>query len=431
MRRALKWIFRIFLGLVGLIVIALTFFYFIIGSDLSRTFDAQVAAVEIPNDAASVADGARLAKLRGCNGGCHSAGSEGADGQVFFEMFDGTKVVASDLASIARDWSVEDIDRAVRHGVQPDGTSAIAIMPSEMLSGLSDEDFAQIVAYLRSLEPREEPLPKTSVGPLIRMALWVLERDYGSFLAAEQVADTTNNVVAPEDDSLHQGWYLATTVCTECHAPDLNGIPRDAIPPLSTVVAYTPDEFTLLMREGVPVGGREFDLMKTVAVGRFSHFTDAEIMALYRYLRFFGTGAAYSAEEQVEIEAIREQILEIARVTSGQEAGVDVTSAYLGYFSREPVLRLPDGAEIAGREAIDNFYRTAFDGFQMISNTYRDPGIEVRGSTATRTYIGEAVGIPPGADEPVTYRNRYYDELVKEDGEWKMQLHSFTPVGDN
>lgn len=39
------------------------------------------------------------------------------------------------------------------------------------------------------------------------------------------------------------------------------------------------------MREGVPLDGRELGLMKRVAVGRFSHFTDEEIAALHAYAR--------------------------------------------------------------------------------------------------------------------------------------------------
>ena len=39
------------------------------------------------------------------------------------------------------------------------------------------------------------------------------------------------------------------------------------------------------MCTGKPLGDRELDLMKEVAVGRFSHFTDREIDALHRYLQ--------------------------------------------------------------------------------------------------------------------------------------------------
>ena len=39
------------------------------------------------------------------------------------------------------------------------------------------------------------------------------------------------------------------------------------------------------MREGIGLGGRELGLMREVAIGRFAHFTEAEVDALYAYLR--------------------------------------------------------------------------------------------------------------------------------------------------
>jgi cytochrome c553 len=80
------------------------------------------------------------------------------------------------------------------------------------------------------------------------------------------------------------GKYLAMTVCTECHGMDLRGSEAASAPNLALVVAYTLEDFTRLMREGVPIGDRELELMAEVAIGRFSHFTDAEIEALHAYL---------------------------------------------------------------------------------------------------------------------------------------------------
>jgi len=48
---------------------------------------------------------------------------------------------------------------------------------------------------------------------------------------------------------------------------------------------YSLEEFQTLMRTGVPKGGHELDLMAEVARGRFVHFTDEEVEALYRYLQ--------------------------------------------------------------------------------------------------------------------------------------------------
>jgi hypothetical protein len=50
------------------------------------------------------------------------------------------------------------------------------------------------------------------------------------------------------------------------------------------VAGYSLGAFTTLLRTGKSVGDRELGLMKQVARKRFSHFTDAEIGALYTFL---------------------------------------------------------------------------------------------------------------------------------------------------
>jgi hypothetical protein len=54
--------------------------------------------------------------------------------------------------------------------------------------------------------------------------------------------------------------------------------------------AYSLAQFTRLMREGVPLDGRDLGLMTSVAQGRFSNFTDTEIAALHAYVRAAAAG---------------------------------------------------------------------------------------------------------------------------------------------
>jgi hypothetical protein len=46
----------------------------------------------------------------------------------------------------------------------------------------------------------------------------------------------------------------------------------------------SPEAFTQLLRTGVPLGGRNLGMMGPWARDHLSHFTDAEVAALYRYL---------------------------------------------------------------------------------------------------------------------------------------------------
>ena len=131
---------------------------------------------------------------------------------------------------------------------------------------------------------------------------------------------------------------------------------------------------------------------------------------------------------ETEAESIRAQLIEIARMSALDRPTTEMTAEYLHYFSAEPTLLPAGGAAIHGRDAIARFYDSAFDGITIISNDYEQPVVIVNGSTAVRRYLGTAVFELQGDEEPEIARNRYIDVLVKEDGEWKMQWHSWVPV---
>ncbi|MDX1517927.1 MAG: c-type cytochrome [Woeseiaceae bacterium] len=281
-RRILKWLGLVTGGLLGIALLAIAIVYLVVGRDLSATFDVRAAGLSIPVTDGDVAEGERLARIRGCFNGCHG---ETLNGEVFFDLPDGTVLVAPDLAAAARTLSTEELERIIRHGVRPDGTSVILAMPSEMFYHLSDDDTASIIRFLREQPAGDEPLPATRFGPLGRLLLMLFKQETGTILAAETIPSDEPRLDPSPDDPVAFGKYLAMTSCTECHGADLRGWPSENIPPLSVVVAYSPENFMTLLRTGVPIGDRELDLMALVSVKRFSHFTDSEIAALHAYLR--------------------------------------------------------------------------------------------------------------------------------------------------
>lgn len=129
-----------------------------------------------------------------------------------------------------------------------------------------------------------------------------------------------------------------------------------------------------------------------------------------------------------EAESIRAQLLKIAGMSSVDRPTKEMTEEYMMYFSEEPTLLPANGTAIHGREAIADFYNAAFDGITLLSNKYERPVIVVTGDMATRRYIGTAVFIVAGQEEPITDKKRYIDVLLKENGDWKMLWHSWVPV---
>jgi len=278
------WILRIAGGLLALLLLALGGLYVLSERILERDYRVEAHPVTVPDDSASVAEGRRLATLRGCYGGCHGEATEGG---AFFApsgvqgLLMG-RVVAPDLGRVAEEWTVAELEGAIRHGVRPDGGSTLA-MPSSMFHGLSDDDLGKILAFLRSREPAGGPDTEVRVGPLARLI--VLR---GGFTPqAERIEHRRPHPDStPTGDPLQHGAYLARTLCTECHGTHLEGgRGSDAAPPLSVVAGYGPGEFARLMETGDAVGDRELrPLMREVARARFSHLTEEEVAALYAYL---------------------------------------------------------------------------------------------------------------------------------------------------
>jgi mono/diheme cytochrome c family protein len=294
LRSVIKWLA---VGLGGIAVFALIgvgIVWVVVGRDLSRRFEVCGSEITVPADAVSISEGARLARLRGCNGGCHG---DTAGGSVFFEMFDGTRLIAPDLGGLAAEYSAADLEGVIRHGVRPDGSGVVVAMPSEMFQHLNDADLGKIIAFVREQPPGEVELPSTRYGPVARLMLLQLKQRYDALLAAELIDHDAPRVAASGEDPLVRGRYLALSVCTECHGADLRGIADDGTPDLAIVTAYSSKDFHTLMRTGVPLGGRKLGMMADVALSRFAYFTNEEIEDVYRYLRTLaGTSVRRSAD---------------------------------------------------------------------------------------------------------------------------------------
>jgi len=198
---------------------------------------------------------------------------------------DGTRIVAPDLRRVVLEYSIEELERVIRHGIRPNGTSVLLPMPSSMFYHLSDGVLGAIIAFLKSEAPGDAQLPGRNVGPLARLFFFYYKRSLGTILAAEIIDHATPRLNPTILESADYGRYLAMTICSECHGDDLRGGLDEFAPSLAIVAAYSVEDFRKLMREGEAIGGRELDLMAEVARGRSSYFTDSEINSLHAYLK--------------------------------------------------------------------------------------------------------------------------------------------------
>jgi mono/diheme cytochrome c family protein len=181
--------------------------------------------------------------------------------------------------------------RAIREGVGHDGRPLIPLMPYEGFRNMSDEDLASVVAYLRSIPPVRNPLPKMKV----RFPFILVARGIPKPLATA--------VVQPDmSDPVKRGDYITKIAeCFSCHEcedrnhrshPFAGGQVFDDDPSGPVAAAnLTPDPsgisyydqatFIRALRTG-RVGARE---LKVMPWRRWAKVSDEDLGAIFAYLR--------------------------------------------------------------------------------------------------------------------------------------------------
>ena len=275
MKRFLKWTA---IGFGSLIAVALIAIYGLSEYQLRRRYDVAASPITVPTDSATLARGKHVAVTRGCDN-CHGQNYEG---KVLFDQAMLARIVPPNLTKIVQQYTDAELARAIRHGVRQNGTS-VAVMPSSMLYHLSDADLVALIAYLRSIPAADSKLPEPSMRLLARVGI-VMGKYHTEASMIDHDAPRVPEAV--DGDLASRGLYLAKTSCSECHGLNFEGGDRGPAPTpaLSVVQAYSADEFSRLMRDGVPRDGRKLSVMGDVARARFAKFTDAEVAAVYAYL---------------------------------------------------------------------------------------------------------------------------------------------------
>ena len=107
-------------------------------------------------------------------------------------------------------------------------------------------------------------------------------------------------VACQSNDSMSEGERLVYVIgCVECH----HQTPKQIInaPPLTVTQKYSLQEFSTLLRTGKTQSGRDLakigNIMGIVAVEQFSLLTNAEVRAIYNYLRNDWTEKQAAKEE--------------------------------------------------------------------------------------------------------------------------------------
>jgi len=190
-------------------------------------------------------------------------------------------------------WTDDELIKAIREGVRPDGSIIGPPMPFHFYRQMSDTDVRAIVAYLRTVPPVKNETPKSKYA-------FPLPPSYGPPVG--HVPDV------PRDDKLAYGAYLAGALghCFECHSPLVDGkpdveqqmgaggmvlngpwgtvvTPNITPGPDSVIAHYTDEELKTAISKGVrPDGGR---LSPPMAFHYYASITPEDLDAIVAYLR--------------------------------------------------------------------------------------------------------------------------------------------------
>jgi len=287
MKRALKLAGIIAAVLVGILLLGAGGVYAASRSRQTATFTATPSDFPIPTDAASIAEGERLFRARGCSE-CHGADGGGAipidDPAVgCFASANLTHFASADAAA----WS-----RAVRDGLRADGTP-LMFMPSAEMHPMPDRELGAIVAYVRTLPRVDNALPPATPGPVMRL---VDVLGLFPLFPAHDIEHGTRPPEIPAGRNAEMGHFIALG-CTGCHGHQLSGGPIPGAPPDQTglppnltfhatgLAGWTEEQFRTAMREGRRPDGTELNPEFMPWQSTYRYLTDDEVGALYDYLQ--------------------------------------------------------------------------------------------------------------------------------------------------
>lgn len=182
-----------------------------------------------------------------------------------------------------------DFIQAVRYGVSPQGRPLL-IMPSDSFISLSDEDLADILAYVRSRPKQNNTTPAPVLGIVGRVLIATGELPLPAIEVQHENLAPMRPVVAV---SAAYGEYLArVSGCIACHGVGLSGghlqgapsdPPAQNLTPMGDLGHWTFAQFTSAIRTGTRPDGTHISTF--MPWPDFSQMSDAELQAIWLYLK--------------------------------------------------------------------------------------------------------------------------------------------------
>lgn len=303
-----RWLKRLGLGLVALVVLLVVAIPAVIGIRpiigprarplTDRTFERTPERLERGRYLATSVSGcvACHSEIDWAQGFVVKAGTEGS-GRTWAEEglpFLTVPNLTPDPETGAGQWTDDMLARAIREGIGHDGRTLFPLMPYHQFRYMSDEDLAAVIVYLRSLPP-------------VRNALRPSEIPFPVNRFINAVPEPVEAPVPPPDraNQVAYGDYMVRIgVCRDCHTPmDDQGQPIPGmefggglpiVSPLGDVASanittgpsgipyYTEELFLQVMRTGMVRSRKLHDMMPWRMYGQQ---TDEDLKAMFAYVK--------------------------------------------------------------------------------------------------------------------------------------------------
>lgn len=206
------------------------------------------------------------------------------------------------------DWTDDEIERAIREGINRDGRVMGPPMAFAYYREISSNDMAAIIAYLRSRPAVRNEVPESTYDI-------PLPPNWGPPVTAP-VPDV------PRDDQIAYGRYLAHSLghCTQCHTPLVNGVedfsrigagmniyPQPFGVEWSALAAnitqhetlgigaWTDDEIKRAITQGISRDGRQ--LLPFMGFSFYERISDEDLDAIVAYIKTLPPSEATPPEQ--------------------------------------------------------------------------------------------------------------------------------------
>jgi len=292
MKKILKWIGIVLVGLVGLVLVVALIGYFAGRSKLTRAYEYTPETLAVSSGAEAEARGQYLVEHWMLCADCHGPGLGGGEfiDDPMLGLLDAPNLTSGE-GGIGGAYKDADWVRALRHGIRPNG-EVLVIMPAQEYTHVDAGELGDIVAYLKSLPPVDNQTRPRALGPIALVLLGLGVIPETDLLPATVIDHSALPPVAPARAvTVEYGEYRANT-CRGCHGPNLAGTPADpqfgsdAIPNLTPggeLLAWTEQDFITTLQTGVTPLGHELDPVMMPWPGIGSADVD-ELQALWLYL---------------------------------------------------------------------------------------------------------------------------------------------------